>query len=213
MPEIFLENHTKVLRRIVYLFAISWSLAACGRERATATPIPASVVRPVQPTPVYARSSAFRLTTPTPTAAITPVTPITPTRPGLVQLPSASLTSAPDTTMLLLAQTPSALGIVTVDATLLEIPNGQAVAQLPSGTVLTLTGKTKDGRYLAAYTNAGATGWINPKHLTLFGADDLQVVAESRGPGVAATLVAAAMQPVQVLDDLLTATPESIPGP
>jgi len=63
-------------------------LAACGGAQATPTPIPASAVRPEQPTPVYAASTAFTLVTPVaplptavmwpsdakPVAAVSPVT-------------------------------------------------------------------------------------------------------------------------------------------
>lgn len=202
-----------MLRRIFCLLVISWSLAACGREQATPTPIPASVVRPVQPTPAYANSSTFRLTTITPTATVVLAAPMMNTKPVADQLLADQMTSTVNTAALLSAQTSTALGVVTVGAALLESPAGQVLAQLPSGTVLTLTGQTADGRYLAAYTNDGETGWISRAQLTLFGAADLVVVMKARGPGVAATLVAEAMRPVQVLDDLLTATPAATPSP
>jgi hypothetical protein len=213
----FLENNIKVFRRIFYLFALSWGLVACGRDRARPTPIPASVVRPVQPTPVYARSSTFRLATPTPSVAELLTTPLTPTNalPDQFQpdtITSTINTSTINTAGILLTQTPSALAVLTVDGALLDRPAGKASVQLPLGTVLTLTGKTADGRYLAAYTNTGAAGWISRAAVTLFGASDLVVVAESQGPGAAATLVAAAMQPIHVLDTLLTATPGPTPN-
>jgi hypothetical protein len=108
-------------------------------------------------------------------------------------------------TMLLpVQQNPSALGIAASGATLFDQPGGTAIATLAAGATATVTGKSADGRYLAAYLDDGQAGWINADQLTLFGADDLIVVAESVGPGPVATLLAEAMQPVQVLDTLMS---------
>ena len=103
-------------------------------------------------------------------------------------------------------QTPSALGIVRGGASLLNRPGGSVLSSLPAGAVVTVTGKTADGQFVAAYTDDGMAGWISAGQLTLFGADDLVVVEESAGPGPIATLVAEAMQPVTVLETLV-ATP------
>jgi hypothetical protein len=104
-------------------------------------------------------------------------------------------------------QTPSALGIVRGGAALLDRPGGTALHSLPAGAVVTVTGKTADGRFLAAYSDDGIAGWIGAGQVTLFGADDLVVVEESAGPGPIATLVAGAMQPVTVLETLVV-TPD-----
>jgi hypothetical protein len=184
---------------------LSMMLMACGGGPATPTPLPPDVARPVQPTPAYGNSTQFTLATPTvPTAfAISAGATLTQTQlEGESSLPVSVLRTLPT----LAPQTPSALGIATGGATLLDQPGGQVLLQLPVGEIVTVTGKTADGRYLAVYTNAGDAGWIATRQLALYGADDLMVVEAAAGPGPIATLLAEAMQPVKVLDALV-ATP------
>jgi chitodextrinase len=88
------------------------------------------------------------------------------------------------------------LGILQGGAALLTAPNGAAVTQLPAGAVVTLTGKSADGVWLAAYTEDGTSGWLAANRLTLFGSETLTVVTAAVGPGLAATLVAEAMMPM-----------------
>jgi hypothetical protein len=168
-------------------------LVACGGEQGTPTPIPADVVRPEQPAPVYAASTAFTLATPV--AAL----------PTVALAPADASTAAADATPIALPQTfdlaalqppPTGLGILQGGAALLTAPNGAAVTQLPAGAVVTLTGKSADGVWLAAYTEDGASGWLAANRLTLFGSETLTVVTAAVGPGLAATLVAEAMMPM-----------------
>ena len=179
-------------------------LAACGGGPETPTAIPASVVRPEQPTPVYGQATTFNLA---PTQAATaeaerpadevPVASAAPPAPVADEPPVRSI-------VLPMLQTPSALGIATGGATLLEQPNGRALVSLPAGAAVTVTGKSADGRYLAAYTNEGVAGWVPAGQLLLFGGDDLIIVDAAAGPGPIATLIAEAMQPVVIA----TSTPE-----
>jgi len=179
-------------------------LAACGGGPETPTAIPASVVRPEQPTPVYGQATTFNLA---PTQAATaeaerpadevPVASAAPPAPVADEPPVHSI-------VLPMLQTPSALGIATGGATLLEQPNGRALVSLPAGAAVTVTGKSADGRYLAAYTNEGVAGWVPAGQLLLFGGDDLIIVDAAAGPGPIATLIAEAMQPVVIA----TSTPE-----
>ena len=175
------------------VIALSGLLAACGRGGlASPTAIPADVVRPVQPTPAYPKSSAFTLAlTPTLVALVTPLptTAFAPIDEG--QPLTATLLAG-----LTFEQTPSAMGIARGGAILYKQPGGASLATLPAGTTVTVTGKSTDGKWLAAYTDAGLTGWIEANRLLLYGADDLLVVAESAGPGPIATLIAQAMQPI-----------------
>ncbi|MCX6045254.1 MAG: SH3 domain-containing protein [Chloroflexi bacterium] len=191
-----------------FYFGLILVLAACGGAPATATPVPASIVRPVQPTPVYGKSSNFTLSTPqsitspvTSQAPIVPVTAITTTQPVVLlpTLPSPDLST--------LQQPPSALGIVTGDAVLLGSPGGRVLVNLPSGATVTVTGKSADNNYLAVYTNDGVVGWVSAGQLLLFGADDLTVVQAATGPGLIATLIAQDMQP------LTTTLATPAPGP
>ncbi|MCE7989838.1 MAG: hypothetical protein DYG89_52495 [Caldilinea sp. CFX5] len=178
-------------------------LAACGGERATPTPIPADAVRPEQPTPVYAASTAFTLATPVialPTVTLMPADPPTATNAATpIALPQASDLAA-------LQPPPTGLGILRGGASLLTTPNGAAVTQLPAGAVVTLTGKSADGVWVAAYTENGTSGWLAANRLTLLAAETLTVVTEAVGPGLAATLVAEAMVPMAMPTITLTLT-------
>ena len=182
-------------------------LAACGGGPETPTAIPASVVRPDQPTPVYGQATTFNLA---PTVAATVesnsvVDEAPVVAPSSAAQPEPSMSEQKTRSIVLpMLQTPSALGIATGGATLLEQPNGRALVNLPAGAAVTVTGKSADGRYLAAYTNEGVAGWVPTGQLLLFGGDDLIVVESTAGPGPIATLIAQAMQPVVIA----TNTPE-----
>lgn len=195
---------TTTKKRLAALFLCLLALGGCGGAQGTPTPIPASVVRPVQSTPAYGGAARFVAATPA-APVLTPA--MTPTSPAIAHPappPSIDLRAVDGA---LLEQPPSALGIVTGGATLLAQPGGPALANLPAGEVLTLTGASADGRYLAVYTNAFASGWVARGQLAVYGAADLVVVEQAAEPGPLATLIAEVMAPVQVLDALM-ATPE-----
>lgn len=178
-------------------------LAGCGGTPGTPTPLPATLVRPEQPTPVYPESMAFTLITPTlslPVVAIAPTTALplidaeaTPVAPELAQM-AAQLPS------------PTGIGIVRGGAALLAIPNGAVRQQLPAGAVVTLTGKSADGAWVAAYDDQGISGWLAAQQLVLLGTETLTVVTTASGPGLAATLVAQAMEPMVMPTIVLTET-------
>lgn len=189
---------------VVVLIGCMLALAGCGQTAETPTPIPASVVRPVQSTPDYGNAARFLPVTPEAPSLDPPTTPI-----GSVIAPPipAQTIDGRAAYRALLEQPPSALGIVTGGATLLAQPGGPALANLPAGEAVTLTGMSADGRYLAVYTNAFVSGWVARGQLALYGAEDLAVVELAAEPGPLATLIAEVMAPVQVLDALM-ATPE-----
>ena len=164
-------------------------LAACAGAPPAPTPIPAGVVRPEQPTPVYPNvSPEFRLTPATPETVIF-VTPLPTTD-------FAPLISAPRSVGLAMRQPPSAMGIATGGVTLLDAPGGAPVATVSPGGALTVTGRSQDGAWLAAFTSDSAAGWIPAGSVVLYGDDDLTVVDFAFSPAPVATLLAEAMQPV-----------------
>lgn len=179
-----------LLQGSVWLIGMGALLVGCGQARATPTPLPADVVRPDQPTPVYADSAAFSEQVATPIFA----TPFFTTSTVI----SAAVDSVtPALERALLAQVPpTGLGIVQGGATLFTSPGGAALENLPNGTPLTLTGKSADGAWLAVYTNAGAAGWVNAGALVRYGDAQLLVVEQAFGPGPVATLIAEAMAPI-----------------
>jgi predicted small lipoprotein YifL len=186
------------------------ALAGCGQAAlATPTAIPADVVRPVQPTPVYTTQvDVFTLATPQHTPVL--ITP-TPT-PALDTLSAIRQGPAGWRALLAIEQPPSALGIATAGAVIYDQPGGRVLKQIPPTGVLNVTGISADGRWLSVYDDDAVFGWTPAGQLSLFGADDLTVVDKAVNPGVAATLIAEAMEPVRVLDDLM-ATLEATPEP
>jgi hypothetical protein len=92
------------------------------------------------------------------------------------------------------ARPPVALGVVRSGALLLDAPDGAIVERLPAGAAVTITGRSADERYLAAYTAVGVPGWIAAGSLILYGEEALTEVDEPFGPGPVATMVADAME-------------------
>ena len=191
-------------KRVLGVAIMILTLAAgCGGGAAqgTPTPIPASVVRPVQPTPVYPdRADVFTLATPAATPIFIAPTPEPP--------PAAALSvveSGPAGWQALLAidQPPSAIGIATGGAVIYDSPSGSVLKSVRATGVLNVTGISEDGRWLSVYDEDAAFGWTPVGQLVLYGADDLTVVSEAVDPAVVATLIADVMQPVTVLDDLM----------
>ena len=178
-------------------------LAGCGGTPGTPTPLPAAAVRPEQPAPVYPASTAFTSITPTvvlPTLATSPL--------ALLTVTGDELTPAAPKLALAAAQLPAltGMGIVRGGAALLAAPNGAVRQQLPAGTVVTVTGKSADGGWIAAYDEQGTSGWLAAQQLVLLGTETLTVVTTSAGPGLAATLVAQAMEPMAMPTIVLTST-------
>ena len=178
------------LQHVGWLCGMGLLLVGCGGPPATPTPLPADVVRPEQPTPLYGDSATFSDVAATPIFATPIYTPST-----IISAPITAV--APALNLAALAQLPpTGMGIVLGGTTLLDSPNGAVVATLPGGTPLTLTGKSADGAWLTAYTNAGAAGWVTASALARYGDDQLIIVTEAFGPGPAATLVADALIPI-----------------
>jgi hypothetical protein len=177
-------------------------LAACGGPAMTTpTPIPASVARPQQPTPVYAAdASRFSLATPMGTPQIVP----TNVSAASIAGPATGAGGARAAIRLFIEnQTPSAVGIATGGATIFATRGGSAVAGVPVGGVVTVTGKSADENWYAVYDNKYAYGWIPAGQLRVYGGDDLIVIDEALDPAPIATLLAQTARPMQVLDDLM----------
>lgn len=181
--------------------------AACGGPPPDPTPIPADVVRPQQPTPPLSTAApAFRVDPATPEPAIfvtpMPTTALTPVVGGARR--SAGLA---------MRQPPSAMGIATAGVTLLDAPGGAPLQTIPPGGTLTVTGRSQDGAWLAAFATDSTAGWIPAGSVVLYGADDLTVVDFTFSPAPVATLLADAMQPVaSPMSDYLTRGPAQPPA-
>lgn len=178
--------------RLGALLGIGALLVACGGPPGTPTPLPPDVVRPEQPTPVYAGNTTFNAVVTTPIFATPILTPST-----IISDTFAPITLGFDRS--LLAQVPpSGLGLVLGGTALLDRPGGALIENLPGGTPLTLTGKSADDLWLAVYTNGGVAGWVNAAGLARYGEANLLVVEQAFGPGPVATLIADAMIPIEM---------------
>lgn len=183
-------------------------LAGCANAQAEPTAIPASIVRPEQPTPSYAGTlPQFRL------AEATRAPVFVPTRDANAAATiAAQQVSGPSRRSLLQAllmnQPPSATGIAPGGATILDAPGGSAVGSVPGAGTVTVTGRSADGRWLAIYTDDGIAGWVSAGALVLYGDDDLTTVDSAFSPGPVSTLIAEAMQPVSTpLADMMALLP------
>ncbi len=182
-------------------------LAACGRRPTEPTPLPPGT-RVVQPAPDFsapaqvgsgnqaedqstdqdtAQSLATRLArqrtqaTATAPADAAPA----PTQSLLGVYPSLEVFSRPN-----------ALGILAGGGILYTAPGGAARANLQVGATLTITGRSADGVWFAAYLADGTAGWVPAAQVRVFGdTTELETVQESLGPAVVATLIAQASQP------------------
>ncbi len=187
---------------VILLLAFTLLFAACGRRPTEPTPLPPGT-RVVQPTPdfsapaqvgsstdnaaqaVRTRLAQQRTQEPPPTPSPSPPTPgPSPLTPGPYPLAPAVFNR------------PSALGILAGGGILYTAPGGAARANLQVGATLTITGRSADGAWFAAYLADGTAGWIPAAQVRVFGdVNELETVEESLGPAVVATLIAQASQP------------------
>ena len=142
----------------------AWLLLACGGSRGEEpTPLPANAVVPDQPTVVF---PTFTPIQPAPT--LTPVPPPaeqpTPTWTPFV-LPTL------DTSRLIL----DALAIPQQVVALHTVPNGEVAGNVPSDQILTAVARSRDGNWLAVYTEDFQKGWVALAEVNLYGGDQLPV--------------------------------------
>ena len=215
---------------LLTLLLLTLLLSACGRQPAEPTPLPPGTPV-VQPTPDFsapaqigsanqtADQAAQALRTrlaqqrvqPTPTPAVSPAVPLA--------VPAVPLDASLD-----VFNRPNALGILSAGGILYAAPNGAVRANLQVGATLTITGRSADRAWYAAYLADGIAGWVPAAQVRVFGdTDELEIVQESLGPAVVATLIAQASQPQDPISAVvvrLTATttpagtaPEPAPQP
>ena len=185
---------------VVAVLLALWLLAGCGGPAvASPTAIPASVVRPVQPTPSYPTSAAvYALLTPGTTPQFVDASPA-----GSAAASTSGSGARAAVALYMQEQTPSAMGIAPGGAAIYAERGGRVLASVPVAGVLTVTGKSADGAWYAVYNNDAIFGWTPAGQLRVYGDEDLVVVEEAPDPAPIATLLAQAAEPVAVLDDLL----------
>lgn len=175
--------------------------AACGRPPAEPTALPLGT-RVAQPTPDFGASGGPEPTATTPAGGIQEsirtrlAQQLTQTPAPTDTAPSPTLSSSGVDPGLSVFSLPTALGILTGGGALFAAPGGGPVANLELGMTVTITGRSADGGWYAAYLADGTAGWVSVAQVRIFGdAGDLQVVQESLGPAVVATLIAEANKP------------------
>ena len=177
------------------LLLLALLLSACGRDRGFGGPtaVPPDIVRPAQSTPEFIERRD---------PIIIPTLSPVPFEAAAVD--NAAKVAARSTARVEVARVPTtALGIAVGTTTLFSTPAGNPLSTIPAGATVTVTGISPDSQYYAAYTSAGQAGWIEATALTIFGGDSLSIVSNSYQPSALATTLAQAMQPLNVLDQLV----------
>ena len=194
--------------------------AACGRRPGEPTPLPPGT-RVAQPTPDFsapaqADSAADNAGQVVQSLRTRLAQQRAQTAPTAASAAPAGATPAPTPTTLRIDPSlavfsqPTALGILSGGGLLYSAPGGRVVANLQMGATLTITGRSADGAWFAAYLADGAAGWVPAAQVRVFGdANQLEIVQQSLGPAVVATLIAEASKPQDPISTVvvrLTAT-------
>ena len=185
--------------------------AACGRRPSEPTPLPLGT-RVDQPTPDFSAPAQAETT---PQSAESLRTRLAQQQTQTAPTPASTLTPAvspavPLDVSLAVFSRPTALGILSGGGLLYSAPAGPIAATLQVGATLTITGRSADGAWFAAYLADGVAGWVPAAQVRVFGdASELETVQESLGPAVVATLIAEASKPQESISAVtvrLTAT-------
>ncbi len=188
-------------------------LASCGRRPSEPTPLPPGT-RIAQPTPDFGAPAQVGSATQTANQAAQSLrTRLAQQRAQPTATPAVSPAvsrSSPDLSLAVFER-PTALGILSGGGALYSAPGGAITANLQLGATLTITGRSADRAWFAAYLADGAAGWVPAAQVRLFGdVANLETVDESLGPAVVATLIAQAslpQEPVATVIARLTPTP------
>lgn len=179
--------------QLLLIALVVFVLSACSGPPASPTAIPPSVAQPQQSTPELVKGKPVFENTNDATPVI--IVPATEDSLPTSLLPEGEGTPTP--LSLAFQLPPTALGIATGGATIVDQPNGKVVANVPAGSTLTVTGRSADGKFFAVYEDDGTSGWVTAGSLQLYGADDLTVVEQAISPAPIVTLLAEQMIPLE----------------
>ena len=203
-PDSSLAPNPYPLTPAVLLLCLLFLLTACGRRPGQPTPLPPGT-RVVQPTPDFsAPAQADTATQTSDQVADSLRTRLARQQAALTATPVPTGDASPDPTQSVLSANPSlavfsrptALGILSGGGLLYSAPAGPIAATLQVGATLTITGRSADRAWFAAYLADGSAGWVPAAQVRVFGAaNQLEIVQESLGPAVVATLIAEASKP------------------
>ena len=206
-------------RNALLLLCLLFLLTACGRRPGQPTPLPAGT-RVAQNTPDFSASPPAAAATDTADQVAqslrtrlaqqrtqtAPTAPLpSPSPPPPLPFPHPSLA---------VFSRPTALGILSGGGQLYSAPGAGVVANLQLGATLTITGRSADGGWFAAYLADGIAGWVPAAQVRVFGdANELEIVQESLGPAVVATLIAEASKPQEPITTLVVRPTPALPPP
>ena len=211
------------LRLTLLLLCLLLLLTACGRRPGQPTPLPPGT-RSAQNTPDFSAPAQAETATQTADQVADSLrarlarqqTQTVPTAPRPSPSPPPPLPS-PHPSLAVFSR-PTALGILSGGGQLYSAPAGRVVANLQIGATLTITGRSADNAWFAAYLADGIAGWVPAAQVRVFGdANELEIVHESLGPSVVATLIAEASKPqapvATLVARLTPAPPPPLPRP
>ena len=206
-------------RNTLLLLCLLFLLTACGRRPGQPTPLPAGT-RVAQNTPDFSAPAQPETATHT-TAQIAQSlrtrlarqqTQTAPTAPRPSPSPPPPLPFPPPS--LAVFSRPTALGILSAGGLLYSAPGAGVLANLQIGATLTITGRSANGAWFAAYLADGIAGWVPAAQVRVFGdANELEIVQESLGPAVVATLIAEASKPQDPITTLVARLTPALPPP
>ena len=206
-------------RNALLLLCLLFLLTACGRRPGQPTPLPAGT-RVAQNTPDFSAPAQPETATHT-TAQIAQSlrtrlarqqTQTAPTAPRPSPSPPPPLPFPPPS--LAVFSRPTALGILSAGGLLYSAPGAGVLANLQIGATLTITGRSANGAWFAAYLADGIAGWVPAAQVRVFGdASELEIVQESLGPAVVATLIAEASKPQDPIATLVARLTPAPPPP
>ena len=205
-------------RRALTLVCVVLMVAACGRRPGEPTPLPPGT-RVAQPTPDFsapsqgnsaATETADRVAETVRTRLAQQQEPAAPAPTTADARPTATQSAQDARSGLSVFSLPTALGIVVGGGPLYSTPGAGAILIMQVGSTLTITGRSTDGGWYAAYLADGTAGWAPASQVRIFGdAAGLEIVQESLGPAVVATLIAEASSPVEPIGTVVVRLTET----
>ena len=214
----------RVARSTLILVCLLLLLTACGRRPGQPTPLPPGT-RVAQSTPDF--SAPAQADSPTQTAdqvadslrarlaqQRTPTAPAPPSAASADANPAPTPSALSAYPSLAVFNRPTALGILSAGGLLYSAPGAGVLANLQIGATLTITGRSADGAWFAAYLADGIAGWVPAAQVRVFGdANQLETVQESLGPAVVATLIAEASKPQEPITTVVVRLTPAPPPP
>ena len=209
-------------RNTLLLLCLLFLLTACGRRPGQPTPLPAGT-RVAQNTPDFSAPAQAESATQTAdqvAASLRARLAQQRTQTAPTASPAASAGANPATTpsapypSLAVFSRPTALGILSAGGLLYTAPGAGVLANLQIGATLTITGRSANGAWFAAYLADGIAGWVPAAQVRVFGdANLLEIVQESIGPAAVATLIAEASKPQDPITTLVARLTPAPPPP